>query len=118
MGWLTYYIFDFALDPGYDLAYAQTEAFVLLVFAQMFHIFDARTSLSLFRRNPFTNKYLVWAVAGSGLLSLAVVYLPFGNLVLGTVPIQGNHLLMVIMISALPTFALSGIKEIFSLRWL
>ena len=84
----------------------------------MFHIFDARTSTSLFRRNPFTNKYLVRAIAGSGLLSLAVVYLFFGNLVLGTVSIQGIHLLMVIIISALPTFALSGIKEIFSLRWL
>ena len=118
LGWLTYYIFDFALDRGYDMAYAQTEAFVLLIFAQMFHIFDARTSTTIFRRNPFTNKYLVWAVVGSGLLSLAVVYFPFGNLVLGTVPIQGNHLLMVIMISALPTFILSGIKEIFSLRWL
>jgi len=73
VGWLTYYIFDFALDRGFELAYAQTGAFVMIVFAQMFHIFDARTSTSLFRRNPFTNKDLVWAVAGSGLLSLAAV---------------------------------------------
>ena len=57
-------------------------------------------------------------LAEDGPNALAVVYLPFGYLVLGTVPIQGNHPLMVIMISALPTFALSGIKEIFSLRWL
>jgi Ca2+-transporting ATPase len=34
------------------------------------------------------------------------------------VPLQGNHLLMVIMLAALPTFILSGIKEIFGLRWL
>jgi Ca2+-transporting ATPase len=118
VGWLTYYIFDFALDRGYDLAYAQTEAFVLLIFAQVFHIFDARTTTTLFRRNPFGNKYLIWAVAGSILLSLAAVYSPFGSLVLGTVPLQGNHLLMVIMLAALPTFILSGIKEIFGLRWL
>jgi Ca2+-transporting ATPase len=58
------------------------------------------------------------AVAGSALLSLAVIYLPFGNLVLGTAPLPANQLLMVVAISALPTFVLSGIKEMFNVRWL
>jgi len=118
VGWMSYYIFDFALDRGYDLAYAQTEAFVMLVFGQLFHVFDARTFTSIYRRNPFTNRYLVMAVTGSALLSLAMVYLPVGHWVLGTVPLEAKHLLMVIAISALPTFVISGVKEILGVRWL
>jgi Ca2+-transporting ATPase len=118
IGWLAYFIFDWALDRGFGVAHAQTEAFLMVVSAQLFHIFDARTFTSLYRRNPFTNKYLLMAVAGSALLSLAVIYLPFGNLVLGTAPLPASQLLMVVAISALPTFVLSGIKEILNVRWL
>ncbi len=118
IGWLAYFIFEWALLRGHDVSHAQTEAFVMVVFGQLFHIFDARTFTTLYRRNPFTNKYLLMAVAGSGLLSLAVVYLPFGNFVLGTAPLGVNELVMTIAISALPTLVLSGVKEIFNIRWL
>ena len=118
IGWLAYFIFEWALLRGHEVAYAQTEAFVMVVFGQLFHIFDARTFTTLYRRNPFTNKYLLMAVAGSGLLSLAVVYLPFGNFILGTAPLRINELMMTIAISALPTLVLSGVKEIFNVRWL
>jgi len=118
IGWMAYFIFEWALLRGQEVAYAQTEAFVMVVFGQLFHIFDARTFTTLYRRNPFTNKYLLMAVAGSGLLSLAVVYLPFGNFILGTAPLRINELMMTIAISALPTLVLSGVKEIFNVRWL
>lgn len=118
IGWLAYFIFEWSLARGYDVAYAQTEAFIMVVFGQLFHIFDARTFTTLYRRNPFTNKYLLMAVVGSGILSLAVVYLPFGNFVLGTAPLRINELVMVIAISALPTLVLSAVKEIFNARWL
>jgi Ca2+-transporting ATPase len=118
IGWLAYFIFEWALMRGHDVPHAQTEAFVMVVFGQLFHIFDARTFTTLYRRNPFTNRYLLMAVAGSGLLSLAVVYLPFGNFVLGTSPLGARELVMTIAISALPTLVLSGVKEIFNIRWL
>jgi Ca2+-transporting ATPase len=118
IGWLAYFIFEWSLARGHEVPYAQTEAFAMVVFAQLFHIFDARTFTTLYRRNPFTNKYLLMAVVGSGLLSLAVIYLPFGNFVLGTAPLRPNELVMVIAISALPTLVLSGVKEIFNVSWL
>ena len=65
-----------------------------------------------------TNKYLLIAVAGSALLSLAMVYSPFGHYVLGTADLELKQLLMVITISTLPTFLLSGIKDILNVRWL
>lgn len=118
LGWLTYFMFEFALKKGFPVEYAQSASFLTLVFAQLFHIFDARTFTSLYRKNPFTNKYLILAVVGSALASIAMVYLPFGNLVLGTAPLQFKHLIMIMTIASLPTFILSGIKEVFRLSWI
>ena len=118
LGGVTYFLFDLALDRGFSLAYAQTIAFLTLIFGQLFHIFDARTFSTLYRRNALGNRYLLAAVAGSALLSLAVVYSTVGALVFGTEAIQLKHLLMVFCISALPTFVLSGLKEIFAIKWI
>jgi len=117
-GWVTYQMFDYAIKRGAEVAYAQTLAFVVLVMVQVFHVFDARTFTSIYRRNPFENKYLLWSLALAVALTLLGVYLPIGNLVLGTVPIRTTHLIMAIAISAVPTFVLSGIKEIFKVKWL
>lgn len=118
LGWLSYFMFDFALDRGTTLAYAETLAFSTLIFSQLWHIFDARTFKTVYHRNPFTNKYLLMAVALSALLSIAVIYLPFGNTIFGTEPLQPRHLLMVISIAALPTFVLSGLKATFGIKFL
>ena len=58
------------------------------------------------------------AVGLSALLSIAVIYLPIGNTVFGTEPLQPRHLLMVITIAALPTFVLSGLKATFGIKLL
>ncbi|QBZ83963.1 Calcium-transporting ATPase [Hydrogenovibrio crunogenus] len=118
MGGFTFWMFHYALHLGMTLAYAQTLAFMTLIFGQLFHVFDARTFTSLYRRNPFTNRLLLLAVFGSGALSILMVYSPFGNLVLGTTPLQLHHLVMTFFIAALPTFILSGIKELFRFKWL
>jgi len=118
LGFTTFFMFDFALDRGASLEYAQTVAFMTLIFGQIFHVFDARTFSTLYRRNPFSNRYLIMAVAGSALLSVGLIYSSLGSLAFGTEPLELRHLLMVICISALPTFILSGLKEIFRLKWI
>ena len=118
LGWLSYFMFDFALDRGASLAYAETLAFTTLIFAQLWHVFDARSFASIYTTNPFSNRYLVLAVGVSALLSIAVIYLPIGNTVFGTAPLTGKHLLMVVSIAALPTFVLSAIKAAFGFRFL
>jgi len=60
----------------------------------------------------------VLAVIVSALLSIAVIYLPIGNMVFGTVALTGKHLLMVVAIAALPTFLLSALKATFGFRFL
>lgn len=118
LGFTTFFMFDYALDRGASLEYAQTVAFMTLIFGQIFHVFDARTFSTLYRRNPFSNRYLIMAVAGSALLSVGLIYSSLGSLAFGTEPLELRHLLMVICISALPTFILSGLKEIFRLKWI
>ena len=118
LGWLSYSMFDFALEKQAALPYAQTVAFATLIFAQLWHVFDARTFTTVFDKNPLSNKYLLGAVGLSALMSIAVIYLPFGNAVLGTEPLEPRHLVMVIAVAALPTFALSGLKAVFGIRYL
>lgn len=118
MGVFTFWMFQYALHIGMTIEYAQTLAFMTLIFGQLFHVFDARTFTTLYRRNAFSNRLLLWAVFGSGTLSILMVYTPFGNLALGTTPLQLQHLIMAFFIAALPTFILSGLKEIFNIKWL
>ncbi len=116
LGGLTYYLFDFTLQMGHTLQYAQTVAFATLIFAQLWHIFDARSSTSLFRKNPFGNKSLLLAVFASAALSLLVIYTPYGNFILGTEPLEFTKLFIVIALASLPTLGLSAIKEIFEIK--
>ncbi len=118
LGGITYWLFHFALSKGADLQYAQTLAFMTLVFGQLFHIFDARTFATLYRRNPFENIYLLYAVVIAAVLSLLVVYTPLGHLAFGTESLSIKHMVMVVAIAALPTLILSGLKEVFKIKWI
>ncbi|WP_075980983.1 calcium-translocating P-type ATPase, SERCA-type [Bacillus massilinigeriensis] len=91
-----------------NLAYAQTVAFSTLVIAQLIHVFDCRSEKSVFSRNPFGNKYLVWSVLSSVLLMLIVIYYPPLQQIFHTVPILARDWLLIIGLSAIPTFLLAG----------
>ena len=118
LGGLSYWLFQRVLSNGYSLQYAQTGAFAILIFAQLWHIFDSRSTTTLFRKDPFSNRMLLVSVAASAALSLLAIYTSAGNFVLGTEPLEGRHLLQIIAIAALPTLALSALKEIFQFKFL
>ena len=90
------------------LAYAQTVAFATLVMAQLIHVFDCRSEVSVFSRNPFGNMYLVWAVLSSLILMLLVIYVPSLQPIFHTVPIVFKDWLLIIGLSSVPTFLLAG----------
>ncbi|KKK39622.1 ATPase [Mesobacillus campisalis] len=93
---------------GDDLAYAQTIAFATLVLAQLIHVFDCRSEKSIFSRNPFENKYLVWAVISSLVLVMGVIYYPPLQPIFHTVAIVPKDWMLVVGMAALPTFLLAG----------
>lgn len=63
MGGLVYVAFVWGAASGMSAGQAQTLAFLTLVFGQLWHVFDARSTRTLFRRNPFNNPRLLMAVA-------------------------------------------------------
>ena len=118
VGGITFYVFNQGLARGVTLETAQTMAFVTIMFAQLCHIFDARTTTTIFRKSPLGNPKLLMAVGLSLVLSAIAVYTPFGHFVLGTESLSGKILLACAAMAALPTLALSGAKEIFGFRFL
>ncbi|ATH91367.1 calcium-translocating P-type ATPase, SERCA-type [Bacillus glycinifermentans] len=104
---LAAFMFIYHRNPD-ALAYAQTVAFATLVLAQLIHVFDCRSERSIFERNPFENVYLLGAVLSSIVLMLVVIYYPPLQPIFHTVPILMADWLLIIGMSAIPTFLLAG----------
>lgn len=113
---MVFLAFYWAALQGMTIPQAQTIAFLTLVFGQLWHVFDARSSHTLFSRNPFENGRLNMAVAFAATSSILVTLMPFFNDVMGTAPLSPILYLAVIFIPALPTFLLSGFKVIFDIK--
>ncbi|SMP62505.1 cation-translocating P-type ATPase [Noviherbaspirillum suwonense] len=71
----------------HDLDNARTAAFTVLVFAQLFNSFNARSATTSAFRGVFSNKWLWCAIGFSVVLQVAVVHVPFLNLAFGTAPL-------------------------------
>jgi len=110
MGLVVFIAFIWAASSGMSVEATQTVAFLTLVFGQLWHVFDARSSKTLFHRNPFGNSKLVMAVAFSAVSSLLVTMSPFFNEVMGTARLSNSVYLMVILLPAVPVLVISGIK--------
>ncbi len=84
-----------------DLTHARTAAFTVLVLAQLFHSFVARSGSRSAFHGALANRWLWGAVTLSLLLQVAVVHLPFLNAAFGTTPLElGEWLFCVAMASA------------------
>ncbi|WP_336772591.1 calcium-translocating P-type ATPase, SERCA-type [Paenibacillus sp. MMO-58] len=102
------------LAPGTaseQLTKAQTVAFATLVLAQLIHVFDCRSSRSIFHRNLFQNRYLVLAVLSSLILMIGVLYIPMLQPIFKTVPLNFREWCLVFVAAGIPTF-LMGIGSV------
>ncbi len=56
-----------------------TICFLNMCFTELFHAFNLKhRTKSIFKANPFDNKYLNWAFLGSALLTIIIVLVPLG----------------------------------------
>ncbi|SDW59232.1 calcium-translocating P-type ATPase, SERCA-type [Paenibacillus sp. CF384] len=90
-------------DPN-NLIHAQTVAFATLVMAQLIHVFDCRSSRSIFHRNILQNKYLLFAVLSSVLLMIGVLYIEALQPIFKTVPLGFRDWCLVLVAAGIPTF--------------
>ena len=82
------------IDGGRDFDNARTAGFTVLVFAQLFNCFNARSEDASAFRRIFVNPWL-WSTIGlSLLLQLAVVNSALLNVAFGTVPLTGDQWLV------------------------
>jgi len=86
-----------------SLTHAQTVAFATLVMAQLIHVFDCRSSRSIFHRNLFENKALVLAVLSSILLLLGVLYVEPLQPIFKTTALGLYDWTLVLAFAAIPT---------------
>ena len=76
------------IEGGHSLENARTAGFTVLVLAQLFNAFNARSETVTAFHRLFTNPWLWGAVALSIVLQIAVVHLPFLNAAFGTAPLS------------------------------
>ncbi|MDD3927111.1 MAG: HAD-IC family P-type ATPase, partial [bacterium] len=96
---------------GQGLAAARTVAFTAMVTFQLFNVFNCKSVKgSVLNRSLLNNPLLLAAVLFGFLLQLGTVYLPFGNRVLGTVPLDISTFFLTIGITALVIPLLEVVK--------
>jgi Ca2+-transporting ATPase len=76
------------IEGMHSLDNARTAGFTVLVLAQLFNCFNARSDRTSAFVHPFVNRWLWGSIALAVLLQVAVVHLAFLNLAFGTVPLS------------------------------
>jgi magnesium-transporting ATPase (P-type) len=82
------------IDGARDFDNARTAGFTVLVFAQLFNCFNARSEDASAFQRLFVNPWLWSAIGLSLLLQVAVVNSAFLNVAFGTVPLTGDQWLV------------------------
>lgn len=108
----TLFAFDFFLPGGLvdgphttDETHARTVAFTVLVFAQLFNVFNCRSDARSGFSGMFHNRWLWGAIGLSALLQVAVIYIPLLNQAFGTVPLDLEQWVMAILLASMVLWA-------------
>ena len=113
----TILVFWYALQmPGLKedvVTHARTLAFTTFVFFQLFNALNCRSSrYPLSRIGFFSNRYLVVAVLLCALLQLCILYVPFLQLMFGTVALGLWDWAIVLPVSATIFLVVEGVKMV------
>lgn len=87
--------FTIMLRTGGSVDAARTAALLTLVMSQLFHVFECKSEKkNIFTVPYFNNPKLILAVLFSVCVIFAAIYLPFMQTIFGTVPLNGEQLLI------------------------
>jgi Ca2+-transporting ATPase len=113
---LTAYLLGLRLFPG-DQDLADTMAFATLSFSELLRAFTARSERhALLRIGLFTNRAMLLAVASSGLILLAVFYLPVLQPLFDTFPLAWEEWRFVLPLLVVPAVAAELTKAVLRRR--
>lgn len=98
------YFFDASQEIG------QTVAFLILAYSSILHVFNVRSTQSIFRVKLSTNKSLFEMAILAVIITTVIALVPFTQELFGLVPIGFNHWLLVVGLSIVPIFVNELIK--------
>ena len=100
-----------------DPRYAETLAFTTLVFSELIRAFTSRSERTpILKVGVFSNKWMNWAVLGSGALMLLVLYVPFLQKIFNTVSLGWTEWKLIIPLFLVPSVAAEAAKYIMAVR--
>jgi Ca2+-transporting ATPase len=111
----TLFVLDASMPGGLvagagDLRYGQTMAFMTLMLFQMFNVVNARSDERSAFVRLFTNRWLWGALAGSLVLQVLVVYVPFLQRAFGTVALTGRDWALCVAVASTVLWLREGSK--------
>jgi Ca2+-transporting ATPase len=84
-----------------SLIRARTMAFTVLVFAQLYNVFNSRSDLVSARHRLLANPYLWGAIVLSAALQILVIHVPVLNRAFGTVSLSGDEWLFCVVMASI-----------------
>lgn len=99
----------YSMDLNLDRA--RTLTFTIMVLTQLVHALNCRHDRhSVFTIGLWSNKPLLWAIAGSVLLQVAIVTIPQAQLIFRVAPFDPTHWLLALGLGILPLLAMEAWK--------
>jgi Ca2+-transporting ATPase len=103
------------IDPEH-IEFAETMAFVTLSISELFRAYTARSEFyPLLKIGLFKNKFMNWAVLGSLVLILMVIYVPFLQGIFDTAPLGWAQWLEILPLVLIPSVA-AEVTKVFLLK--
>jgi Ca2+-transporting ATPase len=100
-----------------DPRYAETLAFTTLVFSELIRAYTTRSERTpILKVGVFSNKWMNWAVLGSGALMLLVLYVPVLQKIFNTVSLGWAEWKLIIPLFLVPSIAAEAVKYIMVAR--
>lgn len=93
----------------------QTVAFLILAYSSILHVFNVRSTRSIFRVKLSSNKSLFEMAVLAIIITTTIALVPFTQDLFGLVPIGLNHWLLAIFLSIIPIFVNEMIKFHYSM---
>lgn len=114
MGIVAFLLFSYLLESGWSEYSARNMLLLLMVLFENVHIFNCRSEVvSAFRLSPLRNPILMVGIVAAFSIHVAMLYLPWGNVLLSTEPVSVDQWSMLIMMS----LTILVVMEMHKLTW-
>jgi len=114
LGTIALFMWELTFRGG-DLVRAQTLAFATVIFFELFHVFNAKSfHQSILSRETFTNMYVFLGCGISAALTIAVIYWPPLQAIMGTTALSIEEWIAILLMASTAIFYVELQKTIIS----